>query len=397
MTRHSLSRTDTMLFMGGITALSAVSVDIVLPMTGVVARAFGVDESRGALLVGVYFVAYGIGQLFWGLFSDAFGRRFSLLLSLSGFALASLACAFAPSYGFLLTARFVQGLMGGAPVIARAMVRDVASGTDAARMMTVLGAILTVAAMLAPVLGSGLLVLFSWRAVFIALTALALAFIAYAALILRHPAGTRRPERFTLSFLRVATRRLLSSPAFLTPAIAGSLTFGGYASVGATGAIIAETRYGVPPESFGALFAIAALINTSAALIAGQLLRHVSLRQVGTIAMILLTLGAALHIALAFGEPGLQVFWGAVCLYVLAFGMILPTSLAAAMEPASEYPGFAASLMGAMQMIAASGAALLASALFDGSHRAISITMAVFGLAAVLTVILGRGAMRRAL
>ncbi len=52
MSKHGLSRTDTMIFMGGITALTAVSVDIVLPTTGVVARYFGVEPKLGALLVG---------------------------------------------------------------------------------------------------------------------------------------------------------------------------------------------------------------------------------------------------------------------------------------------------------------------------------------------------------
>ncbi|MCP3970630.1 MAG: multidrug effflux MFS transporter [Rhodobacteraceae bacterium] len=65
---NPLSRSDAILFLGGITALTTVSVDIVLPATGVVARSFGVEERLGALLVGVYFIAYAVAQLFWGCF-----------------------------------------------------------------------------------------------------------------------------------------------------------------------------------------------------------------------------------------------------------------------------------------------------------------------------------------
>ncbi|WP_372885379.1 MFS transporter [Shimia sp.] len=393
--KPAFDRTDTIIFMGGITALTAVSVDIVLPTTGVVARHFGVEASRGALLVGVYFIAYAIGQLFWGLFSDAFGRRLSLILSLSGFTLASLACALAPSFTFLIVARFIQGLMGGAPIIARAMVRDVASGTEAARLMTVLGAILTIATMFAPVIGSGLLVLFSWRAIFLGLTVLSLSFIAYTLLVLQETGGQRRPERFTLSFLRRAGAYLLTNRLFLTPMLAGSFTFGGYASVGAVGAIIAEARYDVSPEAFGALFVLAALCNTGGALLAGQMLKRLSLRQVGTVAMVLLFFAALANLALAFTTPSLQMFWGGVCLYVLAFGIILPTSYASAMEPAGEMPGFAASLMGAISMSIASGATVIASRLFDGTHLAVSLCMGLFGLAAVLTVVAGRSLGRR--
>jgi DHA1 family bicyclomycin/chloramphenicol resistance-like MFS transporter len=390
MTKTDFTRTDTIIFMGGITALTAVSVDIVLPSTGLVARSFGVEERLGAMLVGVYFIAYAVGQLFWGLFSDAFGRRRALVISLSGFTVASLACAVAPSFQILIIARFVQGLMGGAPVIARAMVRDVAQGEEAARLMTTLGAILTVAAMFAPVLGSGLLVLFSWRAIFIALTALSLAFISYTVFVLKETGGNLRPERFSLTFLVHAARTLLGNNLFVVPMLSGSFTFGGYASVGALGAIVTETRYGIEPEAFGALFALAALTVTAGALLAGQMLKRISLRQVGVVSLSLLALGAVVNLWVGLTNPGLKAFWGAVCLYVLAFGMIFPTAMAAAMEPAGDMPGFAASVMGAFQMLMGAFGAWTATTLYDGDHSAISLTMAGFGTLAVIVFTTGR-------
>ncbi|WP_127115547.1 MFS transporter [Shimia sediminis] len=395
MSKHGLSRTDTLIFMGGITALTAVSVDIILPTTGVVARYFGVDARYGAMLVGIYFIAYAIGQLFWGLFSDAFGRRFALILSLSGFTIASLACAIAPTFQILIAARFLQGLMGGAPIIARAMVRDVAEGTEAARMMTLLGAILTIATMFAPVLGSGLLVLFSWRAIFVALTLLGLIFIAYTLWGLPETGGRRRPERFTFGFLATSGRYLFTNSRFLIPMIAGSLTFGGYAGLMAVAALTAEARYGVSPQAFGALFALVALVNTGGALTAGQLLKRITLRQVGTLAMGLLGLAAGTNLMLVVLSPSLQIFWGSICLYVLGFGIILPTSYASAMEPAGEMPGFAASVMGASTMVTGSLAAMVSSSLYDGTHMAANLTMGLFGAGAVLVVVIGRALQRR--
>ncbi|WP_300512745.1 multidrug effflux MFS transporter [Aliiroseovarius sp.] len=394
-TKPALDRTDTVVFLGGITALTAVSVDIVLPSTGVVARSFGAPEQQGALLVGLYFIAYAVGQLFWGLFSDAFGRRRALLMTLAGFTLASLACAMAASFQGLLIARFIQGLFGASPIIARAMVRDVAHGEEAARIMTVLGAILTMATMFAPVLGSGLLILFSWRAIFVFLALLAMVFATYTWFSLGETGGEKRPERFTLGFIRSAGARLLTTRSYLVPMAVGGLTFGGYVSVGATGAIIAEQRYGVSPEAFGALFAIVAGVNTGGALFARQLLTRISLRQVGTLAVSLLGLAGLVNLGLAFADPSLPAFWGGVCLYVAAFGIILPTSMAAAMEPAGDMPGFAASLMGALQMVMASLGAFIASSLFDGTNLAISLTMALFAGLAVAVLTMGRMLDRR--
>lgn len=390
-----MPRADMILFMGGITALTAVSVDIILPATGLVARSFGVEDKLGALLVGVYFIAYAVGQLFWGLFSDAFGRRRALILSLSGFIVASIACALAPNFGFLIAARLVQGLMGGAPVIARAMVRDVASGSEAARLMTTLGAILTVAAMFAPVIGSGLLVLFSWRAIFVALTLIALAFISYTIISLPET-GTKRPERFSFRFLGQASKTLFGNSRFIVPFLSGSFTFGGFASLGALGAIIAETRYGIAPEAFGALYSLAALTTTGGTLIAGQLLKRLSLRQIGSLAMSLLALAVVINISVGLSDPGLKLFWAAICAYVLAFGMIFPTAMSSAMEPAGDMPGFAASLMGGGQMLAGASGAWVATSLYDGDHSAINFTMAAFGAAAVFSFIAGRWQQRTA-
>lgn len=389
-TKPMFDRADTIIFMGGITALTATSINVVLPAIGVVARDFEQADTSGALLVSTYFISFAIGQLFWGLFSDAFGRRLSLILSLSFFSIASLACALAPDFQFLVYARFAQGLMGGAPVIARAMVRDVSSGKEAARVMTLLGAVLTIATMFAPVLGSGLLVLFDWRAIFFALAALGVVFLIYIAFALEETMEQKRPERFSVGFVSYAGRSLVTTRTFVIPTIVGSLTFAGYVSVGAVGAITVEARYGVAPEAFGPLLAIAALVNTAGALFAGQLLKHFDLSRVGIIAVSTLAIAALAQLALGLSEPGLRLFWGGVCLYVLALGMIFPTSLAASMESAGEMPGFAASLFGSIQTAAGSLGALVASSLFVVTYQAISLSMALFGGAAAIFYVLGK-------
>lgn len=383
-------RIDTIAYLGGITALTAISIDIILPATAVIARDFGVREQLGALLIGSYFIAYALGQLFWGLFSDAFGRRTALILSLVGFIPASIACIFAPSFGFLVAMRMLQGLMGGTPVIARAMVRDITSGREAARMMAVLTAILTIATLIAPVIGSGLLVLFDWRAIFAALSLLGIGLQAYTLFKLEETAGQRRPERFRLSFLKSAGSKLLRMREFLLPMAVGSLTFGGYAAVLSVGAVVVETTYGVSPAAFGSIFAIAALFNFCGAMLARQLLKSMDLKQVALVAVVLIALAGISQLTIAFSTPSLIVFWAGVCLYVMAFGVILPTTIAAAMEPADEFPGFAASMMGAIQMSVGAGGALLATALFDGSHRAVSLTMGLFAIAATIAFFLGR-------
>lgn len=384
MSKNPFASTSATIFLGGITALTAISIDILLPATGVIARDYQVDEAQGALLIGAYFLAFAVGQLFWGLFSDAYGRKRALMISLGAFSLASLACALAPSFEWLIALRAIQGLAGGAPMIGRAMVRDVATGAEAARILAVLNAVLTVATMIAPIFGSGLLLLFAWPAMFYGLALFGLAYLAFTLRAVPETIQTLRPERFALSFVLPSARRLFGQRAVAVPMLQGGLIFTGYASMLSTGAILTEKIYGVAPESFGALFAFAALSNTAGALLVRRLLATYPLLFVNRVALGTTALAALACAALLLFTPSLQIFWGAICLYVLAFGMVLPTSQALAMDPAGDMPGFAASLIGAVQIALGALGAALAAVMFDGTHKAIPELMAIFGFAAVV-------------
>lgn len=377
------SRFDFVLLLGGLSALTALTIDITAPATGVIARDLGVEESLGAMIVGVYFIAYAVGQLFWGLLSDAFGRRRVLLASLVGFALASLGASFATDFWMLIGFRALQGLMAGAPVIARAIVRDIGSGEVAAKLLAVLMAVTAIAPLLAPILGSGMLVLFSWQAIFIFLAAMGLSLLWLTFRIGEETAKEMRPERLSFRFVFHAIGYLFRQRDFLVGMGISSLTFGGYASILSLGAVVVEEKYDLSPSAFSTIFAIGAVFILGGTMSVRMLVAPWGLRRIGTLAITVLGLAALVHGALFFMEPSLTVFWAAVCLYMGAFGLILPSAQAVAMEPAGEMPGFASSVLGSMLMLAGGTGAGFAAMLFDGSHTAISGTMAVFGGLAV--------------
>ena len=385
MAKSPFLSTRATIYLGGVTAISAIATDIFLPATGVIARDYQVDDSQGALLIAAYLLAYGVGQLFWGLFSDAYGRKFALQLSLIAFAVTSFACALAPSFTWLVALRALQGLSAGAPVICRAMVRDAATGNRAGRILAVLGAVLTVSTMIAPIIGSGLLILFAWPAIFYALALFSLGYILYTARYIPDTDAERRPERLSLSFIIPNARRLFGMRAFSIPMIQGGFVFAGYAGMLSMGAILTEAAYGVDPEAFGALFAFSALANTAGALLTRRMLGSYELVQVNRLAIAMTGIAALACFALIFVTPNLPVFWAAICLYVFAFGMILPTSNTLAMDPVGDMPGFAASLIGSVQVSLGAVGSAIAAIIFIGSHHTIPILMAGFGALTVAT------------
>ena len=155
-------------------ALSAVGpfcIDAYLPSMPEIASTFGVGLAAVQQTLTAYMVPFAVMTLWHGAISDAFGRRRVILILLALFVGASLGCALAPSFVFLLTFRVLQGLTAGAGmVIGRAIIRDVIEGHEAQRMMALVTTIFAVAPAIAPVIGGWLHHWFGWRSVFVFMT-----------------------------------------------------------------------------------------------------------------------------------------------------------------------------------------------------------------------------------
>ena len=364
--------------LGALAAVSATTVDVCLPAQPEIARAYGAAPAAGAALVSAYLVGYGPGQLLWGPLADRFGRRPPLFLSLAGFILASAVCALAGSFELLLLARGVQGLFGAAsPVIARAIARDQGGGPATAALISTMTVVLGAAPLLAPAIGSGLLVLFEWPAIFWFLVLFGMATAVSCYLVLSESLPRERRRRLSLAGPLAASRRLFAARDFLVGVGVSGTIFAGYAALLSLGAAVALERYDVAAEAFGPLFTLAAV-----AFVAGSVIARQGVRRFGVQAV--LTLGAGIAglagagLALAAGaDLALPVFWGLVGLYVLAFGLLLPAATALALEPAGEMAGFGSSLIGALQVLAgALGAQLAATGPWPDSYAALCWVMA---------------------
>lgn len=162
--------------------LQPLSTDLYLPALPALTTGFGASMTQAQLTLTVLVLALGVSQLFWGPISDRFGRRPVLLVGMVAYALASVACAMAPSIGLLIFWRAVQGAaMGAGVVCGRAIVRDLYEPTEGARVMSKAMSGLAVIACTSPPLGGLLSDLFGWR---VALTTLAVFGLVTLALLL---------------------------------------------------------------------------------------------------------------------------------------------------------------------------------------------------------------------
>ena len=131
------------LTLGLLTGVAALTVDLSLPAIPAMVDALDTTLSRGQQIVGVFMFGMALGQIPSGLASDRFGRMPTIYAGMSLFVVAASIAAIAQTIELLLAARFVQGIgAASAIVISRAIVRDVATGKDAARLMSLMTMIL---------------------------------------------------------------------------------------------------------------------------------------------------------------------------------------------------------------------------------------------------------------
>jgi len=167
---HPLKEKLPLPLMASISALPPLSIDMYLPAIPGMAESLNAQISTIQNSLSIFLLAFGFGMLFFGPLADKYGRRPLALFGLAGFGLASLGLSLSPTAGAFLFFRFFQGLLGSAAIVViPAMIRD-CFGKDTAKGMSTVTMIMLTAPLVAPLIGSGLLIFSDWRAIFLSLT-----------------------------------------------------------------------------------------------------------------------------------------------------------------------------------------------------------------------------------
>src|SRR5207245_4928304 len=223
----ALGRARLFVLLGGLTAFGPLSIDMYLPALPAIGRDLAASESMIQLTLTACLIGLALGQVVAGPVSDALGRRRPLLVGVAGYAIASLLCALAPSAPALVGLRLLHGLTGAAGiVIARAIVRDMYSGSAAARYSSRLILIMGLAPILAPVLGGQVLRFTSWHGIFVVLAGISLLLLVGAAAGLPETLPVARRREGSLVDTGRTFRRLAKDSLFVGYALSGGLAFG---------------------------------------------------------------------------------------------------------------------------------------------------------------------------
>ncbi|MGK5027398.1 multidrug effflux MFS transporter [Janthinobacterium sp. RB2R34] len=352
-----LSRGALAVLLAGMSMLGPLSIDTYLPAFGAIQDSLQATPLEVQQSLTFYMLAFA-GMVLWhGALSDAFGRRNLILVSLAMFAIGSLGCASAHTVHYLWFFRMLQGVSAGAGVvISRAIIRDLYADAAAARLLSLVTMIFSIAPAVAPILGGWIVIWFDWRSIFLFLafyTVILLAFC-YWRLPETLPLDKRQP--FNPRFLARSYSEILRSPLFHLKAGIVALNFGGLFLFITAAPEMLPHQLGLGPSQFAWLFIPCVSGIFFGAMAANRIAGKMTfVRQIG-IGFAFLLCAASVNVVFhLFLPPSLP--WSVLPLFFYTFGMSLvgpgATLLALDLFPhirgtVASCQAFATTLMGAI-------------------------------------------------
>ncbi|EHS50163.1 drug resistance transporter, Bcr/CflA subfamily [Rhizobium sp. PDO1-076] len=366
MTHARMSERRTSLIGALLTAIGPVSMAIYTPAMPQLVTAFDTTSSAIKLSLSLYFAGFAVAQLAAGPISDAFGRRKATLAFLLIYLAGSLIAALAPTVDLLLAGRLVQGIGASVGVtVSRAIVRDQFTGSEAARILNMIGIMLAVGPAAGPTLGGIALSVAGWQAVFYLMVGfgiLSAAVVAFAMSETAIPDRSRiRPDRILSAY-----RTLIADPRVLFAA----LVLGG-----CVGALYAQStmlpfvlidRVGLTPAQFGV-----GMLMQSGFFFSGSVALRLLAPRLGETRALRLGLamaaGGGILIALSVRliEPSFLSIMAPVAICSFGIAFVIPYITTAGLQPHPQIAGSAAALIGFVQMASGFLGGVAASLLTD--------------------------------
>jgi DHA1 family bicyclomycin/chloramphenicol resistance-like MFS transporter len=365
---HSIGFLEFVILAAATMSTQAIAIDAMLPAFPTIVSALSVgDPNYGQWIVTAYMTGMGLGQLFWGMLSDRFGRRPILLGGLTLYVIAALLCSLSGTFEALLAWRFVHGLAAACVTVTRSVVRDLYSGRQMARVMSLTFVVFLTVPILAPSLGQLILLIAPWRYIFVVFALFAAMVAAWG--YLRLPETLHPEYRMTLTRKHVlnAAKLVLGTRASIFYTLAMMVMFGTImAYVGMVAQIFSEVFH--RPKLMPSMFALCAIFMGMAAYLNSRIVERLGMRLISHTALLLFIAVTGVHVLVA--ALGLERIWTFVVLQSLTmatFSLSVSNFGAMAMEPMGSIAGIAASLQGFISTFSGALVGILIGEQFNGT------------------------------
>lgn len=337
------------LVLGSLTALGPFTIDLYLPAFPVLETEFNVSATLIQFTLTGTTLGFAIGQLFMGPWSDKVGRRLPLILATSVHVAASIGAAFAPDIVWLCVFRVLQGAGAAAGgVVAMAMVRDLFGGKPLVRMLSRLALVNGLAPILAPVIGSQLLLFLDWRGLFVFLALYGVLVVVAVAIFIVETLPPARRKDAGHSTVRDRYRSVFSDRVFVGVALIGGMSFSGLFAYLSSSSFLFQDVYNLDPQQYGFLFAINSFGIVMGVQVSSRLMRHYGPQWILGATTAAQALAALAIIVLAESGAGFMGVLVPLFFFIMAAGFGFPAVQVLALVNHGHEAGTAASLLGAL-------------------------------------------------
>lgn len=382
------------LVLGLLSAVGPFAIDMYMPALPAIQAGFVTTVDQVQLSLTIFFVALALGQLVYGPAADMFGRRPPLVVGLLLFIVASIGCATAGSIESLIAWRFLQGIGACAGMIVpRAVVRDLYTGTEAARLMALLILVLSVSPILSPLLGSSVTAFWSWRVIFAVVALLALLALLLTIFVLEE---TRGPELRADSNWRSALRGygvLVRDPVYMGWVLVGGFAMSGFFVYLSNSSFVLMEHFGLTSMQYSLVFGLNAISFIGAAQLTGRLSERYGMARLVAFAAVGFTAALAALLTLTLmGVDRLGVLMALLFVGYGFMGLAAPTTAVLALDRHGAIAGTASALLGTLQFVTGAVAMAITGLFLDGTPR--PMVAGIFACA-LLTLLTTRWVLRQ--
>ena len=375
--------------LGLLCAVGPFAIDMYLPALPDIESDLGATTSATQLTLTSYFIAFGLCQIAYGPLSDVYGRKAPLYAGLALFVVGSVGCALAPTVEWLIAFRFVQGLGAAAMgVIPRAIIRDLHTGVEATRLMSLVMLVFSVSPILAPLGGSALIVPFGWRAVFVAVTVAALIATVLLATMLPETRPAHERIRGDVRSVLGHFGVLFRDWHFLGLTFIGGLGMSSFFTFLSMSSFVYIKTYGLTLAEYSVAFSINAVGFIGTSQFAGWLGARFGMGRVVMGAVVAYASFALLLLALTL--VGFTSLWVLIPLLFMSFaflGLVIPATMVLSLEEHGPIAGSASALGGTLQMLTGGAVIAIAGLFFNGTSLPMVATIALTAIAALIITV----------
>lgn len=337
------------LVLGALTALGPFTIDLYLPAFPVIEADLGVSQAAIQLTLTATMLGFALGQLLVGPWSDRVGRRLPLIVATSVHVAASLGVFLAQNIEMLFAFRMLQGAGAAAgSVVAMAIVRDLFGGLPLVRMLSRLALVNGLAPILAPVIGSQLLLLVPWRGIFLFLAIYGVLMVLAAIFFIVETLPASRRALLPHSTMGSRYKSLFSDRIFVGVAILAGMTFSGLFAYLSSSSFLFQDVYGLDAQQYGLLFAINSVGVVAGVQVSSFVARSVGPQWILVGAVVGLILSASAIVVLDILGAGIVGVLVPLWIFIFCCGLTFPCTQVLALAGHGSEAATAASLLGAL-------------------------------------------------